>query len=181
MRIVQWAAGDAAATRACYEVARSAARHDDPDGAPTSERVFLAALTPMTEPAQTWFVPGDAPDTAQGYCHLRLPVTENRNRARLTLSVHPERRRRGIGRALLAHAMRLAADNERSVVGASVLQGTAGEEFARHFGGSPGLADARRVLVLATLLPGQVAGCARAPLRRRPAGSSSGRRPARSG
>jgi hypothetical protein len=34
----------------------------------------------------------------------------------------------------------------------------AGEAFARHFGASPGLADARRVLVLAKLAPGLVAG-----------------------
>ena len=133
------------------------ARHDDPLGAPTSERVFLAVLTPTTEPAQTWFLPGDEPGTVQGFYHIRLPDRENRERAGLSLQVHPEHRRRGIGRALLRHAARQAAENQRSIIGSSLFQGTAGEEFARHVGASPGLADARRVLVLAKQPAGHAA------------------------
>jgi GNAT superfamily N-acetyltransferase len=157
MRIVRWTAGDAAATRACYEVERAVARHDDPLGAPTSERVLRAVLTPTTEPAQTWLVPGDEPGTAKGFYHMRLPELENRDRASLTLAVHPACRRQGIGRALLRHAAQRAAENQRSMIVGSAFQGTAGEEFARHLGASPGLADARRVLVLAKQPAGHAA------------------------
>lgn len=158
MHIVPWTAGDPAATRACFELSREAARLDDPLGPPASARVWLASHKPVLEPTQTWFVPGDAPGTALGYYHLRLPVRENRDRASMNLVVHPAARRRGIGSALLRHAARQAADDERSILGTDVPQGTAGEAFASRAGGTPGLTAARRVLVLAKLPAGHVAG-----------------------
>jgi GNAT superfamily N-acetyltransferase len=157
MRIVQWTAGDAAATKACYQVSRAVARHDDPLGPPRSERVFHAVLTPTSEPAQTWFAAGGEPGTATGFYHMRLPELENRDRAGLSLEVQPEHRRRGIGRALLRHAAQRAAENQRSVLRMEVFQGSAGEAFARHLGASPGLTDARRVLVLAKQPAGHAA------------------------
>jgi GNAT superfamily N-acetyltransferase len=130
---------------------------DDPLGPPMSERVWRVLLKSPTEPAQTWLVPGDAPGSAQGFYHLRLPEPENRHRARLALEVHPEYRGRGVGRALLRHAAERAAENGRSVLSGGAILGSAGEAFARRSGAAPGLTDARRVLVLAKLPAGQVA------------------------
>ena len=136
--------------KALFAVTQAVMRHDDPLGPPMTERSLLATLTPTTEPGQTWFVPGDEPGTAAGYYHMRLPERENRDRAPLyALDVHPACRRRGIGRALLRHAAQRAAENQRSILGGSVRIRTAAEAFARHVGASPGLRDARRVLVLA--------------------------------
>jgi GNAT superfamily N-acetyltransferase len=82
---------------------------------------------------------------------LRLPDLENRDRAALYLEVHPEHRRRGIGAALLRHAAERAADDGRSVLDGEAFDGSAGDLFARHAGATPGLLDARRMLVLAEL------------------------------
>ena len=71
--------------------------------------------------------------------------------------MHPSGRRRGIGTALLGHAASRAALDGRSILGSMVLQGSAGEAFARHWGATPGLVDARRVQVLASIPAGQVA------------------------
>ena len=152
-----WEAGDLQSARACYSVTRAVMLTDDPLGPPMSERVSRVLLKSPTEPAQTWLVPGDTPGSAQGFYHLRLPDRENRHRARLDLQVHPEYRRRGIGSALLRHAAGRAAENGRSVLSSGAILGSPGEAFALRFGATPGLADARRVQVLAKLPAGQVA------------------------
>ncbi len=157
MRIVRWVSGDHAAIRACHEVNGAADHCDDPAGPPTSVRTVEVLLTRPPGPAQTWFVPGETPGTAQAFYHLRLPDMENLTMGYLYLVVHPRFRRRGIGGALLRHAARQAAENERSLLATAVRQGSAGEVFARHAGATPGIAEARRVQVLAKLRSGQVA------------------------
>ncbi len=154
---MRWAADDLAAVKAFYEITQAVRRVDDPLGAPMSERVARALLTSPSEPAETWFVPGGTPGSAVAMYHLRLPDRENLRRASLFLGVHPDRWRRGIGTALLTHAARRATENGRTVLGTSVIQGTAGEAFARRLGASPGLADARRVQVLTSLNPSEIA------------------------
>ena len=152
-----WVAADLTVVKACYEVSQAVMRADDPLGPPMSKRVLRAVLKSRAEPAQTWFVPGDTAGTARGSYHLRLPDRENRHRAGLYLEVHPEYRRRGIGSALLRHAAQQAAEDGRSVLGTGAILGSPGEAFARHVGATPGLADARRVQVLAKLPAGRVA------------------------
>src|SRR5215469_5909479 len=148
MRVVAWDAADEVATETCYGVTRAVRLADDPLGPPMSQRATRAMLMSAGEPAQTWFVPGDDGGCALGLCQLRLPRTENRDRAHLYFVVHPEHRRRGIGLALLRHAARQAAQDGRSVLSSGANQGSAGEEFARWLGAKPGHADARRVLDL---------------------------------
>jgi GNAT superfamily N-acetyltransferase len=157
MRIVAWDASDEQATRALYQVTRAVMASDDPLGPPMSERTGRAFLKSPGDPAQVWFVPGDAPGSARGYYHLRLPVRENRHVAGLYLQVHPEHRRRGIGLALLRHAAEQAAKDGRSVLATDAFEGSAGDAFARRMGAEPGLADARRVQLLGKLSAEQVA------------------------
>jgi GNAT superfamily N-acetyltransferase len=157
MRIVPWDATDPLSTKACCELTLAVQAADDPLGMPMSERWIRGRLKPFGDPAQTWFVPGDRPDSALGMYRLRLPERENRQRGGLDLKVHPDCRRRGIGGALLRHAAQRAAENGRSVLGGGVFQGSAGEAFARQAGARPGLDDARRVLVVGRLAPGAVA------------------------
>jgi GNAT superfamily N-acetyltransferase len=157
MRIVPWVADDPTVVKACYEVSQAVMRADDPLGPPMSKRVLRALFIARSEPAQTWFVPGDAPDTAHGVYHMRLPDRENRQRASLYVEVHPDCRRRGIGTALLRHAAERAAADGRSVLVTSTLIESPGEAFARQVGAAPGIAEARRVQLLAKLSAGQVA------------------------
>jgi len=80
----------------------------------------------------------------------------------VNLVVHPAFRRRGVGRALLEHAARRAAENGRSILDADVAQGraempSAGESFARRTGAGAGVVDARRVFVTAEVPPERIA------------------------
>lgn len=169
MRIVRWDAADPAGTQACCEVQQQALRADDPAGPPLSLHRVRVWIEHPTEPTQTWYVPGDAPGSVVGLYHLFLPDKQNRDRAGLDILVHPGHRRRGIGLALARHAARQAADDGRSRLRGSVIQGAAGEAFARRLGGEPGLAEARRVLDLDSVPPGQVAA-----LRSRAAAAAAG-------
>jgi GNAT superfamily N-acetyltransferase len=157
VRIAAWDGSDELISRALYQVTQAVAAVDDPFGPPMSERTGRALLKSPGEPAQAWFVPGDAPGSARGFYHLRLPVRENRHLGGFYLQVHPEHRHRGIGLALLRHAAQRAAQDGRSVLVTGVFQGSAGEAFARWLGAKPGIADARRVQVLGKLPAAQVA------------------------
>jgi GNAT superfamily N-acetyltransferase len=157
MRIVPWDASDELATRALYRVTQAVMAADDPLGPPMSERTGRALLKSPGDPSRAWLVPGDAPGSAYGFYHLRMPDRENRHLAGLYLQVHPEHRRRGIGLALLRHAAEQAAQDGRSVLASDAFEGSPGEAFAQRMGAKPGLAGARRVLVLGKLPEGQVA------------------------
>ena len=157
MQIVRWADADQAALEACCEVRQAAMRADDPAGPPMSMRRLRVWIEHPTAPTQTWYVPGETPGSAVGAYHLVLPDRQNRDQAGLDILVHPGYRRRGIGVALLRHAARQAAEDARSILRGSVIEGAAGEAFARHRGGEPGLADARRVLVVGKVPAGAVA------------------------
>ena len=157
MRIVRWDASDHAATAACYEVTAAASAVDDPLGPPVTARRMRFWFEHPAEPAEIWYVPGATAGSAQGWYRLELPGQENLDRGGLRLDVHPSCRRCGIGSALLAHAASRAALDGRSILGSMVLHGSAGEAFARHWGATPGLVDARRVLVLGSIPAGQVA------------------------
>ncbi len=149
---------DPLAVRACHEVHRAAHDADDPDGVPLSAGAFGGWLAVGWEgdPREAWAARDEAA-TVTGWYRLELTDRENLDRAHLTLVVHPARRRRGIGRALLRHAVARAAGNRRSVLGAEVFDGSAGESFARAAGARPVLTDIRRVQDLLALDRGALA------------------------
>jgi GNAT superfamily N-acetyltransferase len=131
---------------------------DDPTCPPRAARVLALRMTlgsPLRPPSETWWTPGELPS---GY-YLQLPDVDNRHSARLDLFVHPEARRRGLGTALLRHAMRRAAGNGRSRIDGTVIEGSAGEAFARHAGATIGLAEMRRVLDVSRVPAAHIAGC----------------------
>lgn len=143
--------------RGCCTVMLAAFAADDPHGPPRSARELRSLLETPNDPAQTWYVPGERAGSAQAAYHMRLPDRENRHRAFLYLDVHPAHRRRGIGRTLLWHAARQAAEEGRKVLRGEVWKGSAGDAFARRAGAEPALPDARRVLVVGKLPEGRVA------------------------
>jgi RimJ/RimL family protein N-acetyltransferase len=167
MQIQRVDLADAAVVRACHAVHVAAHAVDDPDAEPPlSLALFTAHLGHgwSCDPTEVWFVPGDGEPgpgeqggPAAGFCRLMLPDLENRGRAFVTVSVHPAYRRRGLGRTLLRHAAGRAEADGRTYLDAVVIQGSAGEAFARRLGAEVGLVDARRFLDLRKAEPGRFA------------------------
>jgi GNAT superfamily N-acetyltransferase len=150
MRIVRLDPADADVPRACHDVHVAAQVADDPAEPPQSLQVFSAWLRTgwVGNPGEVWFVQSEPDGVAVAWYRIELPDLENRDRAFAVPVVHPASRRRGIGGELLRHAAGRARENGRTVLDTVVLQGSAGEAFARHAGFTPGLAEARRVLEL---------------------------------
>jgi GNAT superfamily N-acetyltransferase len=170
------AAVDQASARALYKVYAAGAPVDEPGGPVMSARVWCGLLVRgwCDEPRENWLarepgLAGGGPAGAGparaglaggpilGGYSLELPDRENLDRAGLTLLVAPERRRAGVGNALLRHARARAAELGRGTVTSQVLEGTAGDGFARAMGAAADLTEARRTLDLAALPPGHLA------------------------
>jgi ribosomal protein S18 acetylase RimI-like enzyme len=166
MQIQRVDPADADVVRACHAVHVAAREADDPEGDPAfSLALFSAHLAHgwSCDPTEAWCVPADSLGTGgqagqvAAYCRLMLPDLENRGRAFVTVTVHPEFRRRGLGRALLRHAARRAEADGRSFLDGNVVQQSAGEAFARRLGAEVGLVDARRFLDLGKVPSGRFA------------------------
>jgi len=150
-------ASDRATTQACFEVAQAAAETDDPAGPPWSLQRLRGWLEYPAEPAQTWICGDETSGTVNGWYRLVLPERENRDRASVYLTVHPSARRRGVGTALLRHAAERVARDGRSVLSGGAFQGSASAAFAARAGATPGLVEARRVLILGKIPAGRIA------------------------
>jgi len=168
MRIVAYDPADSGAARGCYAVRVAAQEVDDPEVPPESLPLVRSWLADGwgEVPGEGWVAVDEADDPGTagaqgarvlGWYRIELPDLENRDRATVVLVVHPAFRRRGIGRALLRHAARRAADNGRSILIGVPLQGTSGEVFADRMGAKAGLVEARRVQDLTAIPPGTVA------------------------
>lgn len=141
----------------CHDVHIAALRADDPGGPAPAAQVFGYSLEYgwAGDPGEVWLA--RAGGALAGWCRLELPDLDHRDLARLTLVVTPDRRRRGIGRELLRHAVaRAAAAGGRATLSGAALAGSAGEAFARASGAIPGITDVRRVLAVRDLSPGRL-------------------------
>ena len=150
---------DAQRIRACDEAFLAAQRADCPAEPWFTGSVFRGWLTVGWggDPREVWLAPGRARGAA-GWYRLELPERENQDRAYLDLVVHPDKRRRGLGTALLRHAAARAAGHGRSVLTGVARNGTPGEGFARWSGAEPGVVEIQRVLELGKLADGTLAG-----------------------
>jgi GNAT superfamily N-acetyltransferase len=158
---------DAQRIRACHDIYLEAQRVDDPDGGWLSYRPFSGWLTVgwNAEPREVWTITGPAEGVGgqtaageiAGWYRLEMPDLENRDRADLDLIVRPRDRRRGLGRALLRHAVQRAAANGRSILSGMAWRGTDGDAFARTTSANPGLVDIRRIQYLRKLPAGELA------------------------
>ncbi len=150
---------DTGSMRACHAALMAAQRLDEPHAPRLGERSFGCWLTTGWggDPREVWLARGQAEGSIAGWYRLDLPDLENLDRAHLQLVVHPEERRRGLGRALLRHAAGRAAAHGRCVLGGGARNGTPGEAFARSVGAEPGLVEIERVLEPGTLEEGRLA------------------------
>jgi GNAT superfamily N-acetyltransferase len=150
---------DAGVVRACYETHVAATTADDPFEPPVSLDRFTARMRtgPADSPREDWYVAGEADGAVAAWYQAEYPDPENRDRVWLTLTVHPARRRAGLGTALLRHVAGRAFATGRAILDAGVLEGSAGEAFARRAGATFGdTAEVRRVLDLAKVPPGSI-------------------------
>jgi GNAT superfamily N-acetyltransferase len=153
---------DTATVRKFVAAQLAAVAADDPAGPPWSARVFKLRMTlgpPVRNPGESWWTPADVPGGLAGGYWLQLPDLDNLDSARLDLFVHPAARRRGLGMALLRHAVERAAASGRSRLDGGVIEGSAGEAFARHAGATIGLTELRRVLDVTRVPAQHIARC----------------------
>jgi len=160
MRIEEFdPAADDGEINACYQMYVAGLPADDPDGPPMSERTFTAWMR------EGWA--GERRETAlaadpgggwAGWYLLELPDRENTHMSELTVLVTPARRRHGFGRALLRHAAARAAAHGRSLLSARTRRGAPGSAFASAIGARAGVVQVRRVLELAGIPEGTLAG-----------------------
>jgi GNAT superfamily N-acetyltransferase len=158
MRIEQWDPADEKTFRACFDIMLAAHKVDEPVEPPMSSGLFSMFLRQGWDktPGEVW-VAADADGTIAGYYRMNLPDLENLDRATGGPTVHPAVRRRGIGRALLAHEGERAAAHGRSLFSSATSEPSAGAAFARAVGARPDLLEVRRVQYLREIPAGTVA------------------------
>ncbi len=148
---------DDPAVEQAYQVECAARAADVPDlPAPCRESFCGALAHPSPHRLARRFL-ARVDEVAAGYLEVVLPELEETDNAELDLLVHPEFRRRGVGRKLFDRAISVAAQAGRDrLIGQSVaaLPGgvprtDAGAGFANSVGAKPALTDLRHRLDLA--------------------------------
>jgi RimJ/RimL family protein N-acetyltransferase len=150
---------DPGATRALYEMYLAGLPEDDPDGPPTSERVFTLWVRKGWggEPRERALAIDDTDGSVAGAYVLALPHRKNKHLGELTIMVAPAARRGGVGAALLRHAAAKAAGLGRTLLSGEVRCGSPGAAFCAAMGARAGLLDIRRVLDVAAVPAGKLA------------------------
>lgn len=145
MRISRWDEQDLEALQGIFNVEQAAHVADDPQGPPMSiHRVRADLLGYANIGAEAWYATED--HAVQGWYRLHMPRQEDLDTAFLALSVHPRRRRQGLGTELLRHAATRARAHGRSVLAGDTFTDTAGAAFAVDAGATAGVTEARRFL-----------------------------------
>lgn len=131
----------------CHEMHIQAQPVDDPNVPPLLYGQFRGWWAHGFEgsPVQAWLATDDCGDPVGAYL-LELPHRENLANAFGHLMVAPHLRRRGAGRALLAHMAGAAALADRKLLMGFTRIGSPGTPFAKATGGQAGLLDTRRIL-----------------------------------
>ncbi|MEV4660432.1 GNAT family N-acetyltransferase [Micromonospora echinofusca] len=147
-------AADQAAIDEAYRIGAAANDVDLPDFPPLCRRRFEAAIRhPMPGNEPLWAL-ARLDGVPAGYLALDLPQLDNTENATAEVVVHPQCRRRGVGRALHEHGVRLLRERGRKRVLAMAVSALPGgptrsgaaAAFAASTGARPALAEVRRRL-----------------------------------
>jgi GNAT superfamily N-acetyltransferase len=149
---------DHEALRGCHRIRVAAGAVDDPDGPPEPYGMFATWVTTGwgETPGEAWTARDEPGGEVTGLYRVNLPDKENLDTAFVFLSVHPARRRQGVGSDLLRHAAARATANGRTVLRGFPFVGTAGAAFAARAGAQAGLVAVRRVQHLRQLPDGLI-------------------------
>jgi GNAT superfamily N-acetyltransferase len=138
--------------KVAFDIGRAAAEVDTPDLPFGSLESFVARMR-VPWPGNTFEQLIAAVDgVAVGYLELGLPQLDNLANVNVQLTVHPDHRRRGTGRALHAFAVdRARALGRKHLIAATTDRRPDGAAFATAMGATAGLAEIRSRLDVATV------------------------------
>jgi len=152
--VTDFDAADTTAAEQAFDIEAACAAADHPDFPPVCRREFIGELShpwPGWESRRALAYLDAAP---AGALRVRLPMLDNTDNAEVEISVLPQHRRLGVGRALYEHAVRLVrAEGRKRIMGNSVValpggraRSEAGRGFALAMGAKPALSEVRRRL-----------------------------------
>ncbi|MEV0715213.1 GNAT family N-acetyltransferase [Asanoa sp. NPDC050611] len=150
---------DEVGVRHAFDIRSRVDAADLPDFPPLVEWQFRASMRePWPGERHAWALAW-LDDVPVGFLEMSLPFLENTGTADVRLEVSPDHRRRGVGRALLAHAEQVGrADGRKTLIATTVhalpggpARSTEGEAFARSCGATLALTDVRRRLSVSDL------------------------------
>jgi GNAT superfamily N-acetyltransferase len=139
---------DAGTLESCYRLVQSCLRADQPAGQPEWS---LPSFTGKwvdgfdSNPHESW-AGTDSSGAVVGCYLLTLPSRENLSQATVVLRVAPDRRRAGIGGALLRHCAERARLAGRTQLAGDAWDDSSGAAFATAVGATAGIADVHRTL-----------------------------------
>lgn len=144
---------DSSAIAACYEVYAASRPVDDPQGPMMSAGTFRSWLARgwTCWPREAWLVTDGDQGEVLAWYFMDLPDTDNKHRCLIFATVAADRRRSGIGTALLSHAVARAREHGRTHISVGAKIGSPGDTFARHAGARPVLEEARHQLNMESL------------------------------
>jgi GNAT superfamily N-acetyltransferase len=142
--------------RAAYQISAAALAHDVPDFHPLLEIDFRGRFAyPWPGSDDSWWL-AELDGAPVGWLTVSLPTLDNLHLAEAETIVHPDHRRRGVGRALYEQAIAFARDSQRRTLTATygcALPGGAPRDdafraFAEAMGAKAALPEIRRRLDL---------------------------------
>ncbi|AGL21298.1 GNAT family N-acetyltransferase [Actinoplanes sp. N902-109] len=134
-----------------YRINQAAAAAEAPD-IPFWSRAAFDARVHQPWPGSLWefFIARTDEGTPAGLLEIGFPQLENTSTSNIQLNVHPDHRRRGIGRALYAHAVERSRAHGRTFLIAPTVDSLPdGPAFATAMGAAPALAETRSRLDVA--------------------------------
>ncbi len=132
----------------CFRIVQACIKADQPaDQPPWSLASFTAKWVEGFDgnPHESW-AGSDASGEVVGCYLLTLPSRENLSRASVVLRVPPDRRRAGIGTALLHHCADRARQSGRTQLAADAWDESSGAAFAAAVGATAGIPNMHRSL-----------------------------------
>lgn len=147
-------AADDSAVDEAHQIAEAARAADVPDFVPSTRRRFGLELRYPWPGSTHRYALARLDGVAAGYLNLSLPQLDNLDNVEVEMDVHPDHRRRGVGRALHEYAVEVARGLGRKrlmgmtveALPGGVARDPAGKAFGAAMGAKPVLVEVRRRL-----------------------------------